>query len=135
MTEITNITPKKQEPERYIYKALRPFTLGVLPARRRPVTDGSGAISWGAPTKSVKVVFNQGTFEINKEVAASYTKPDGMPFSAKELKEVLEANMHFGGRFKKVYDSTTEQTPEQVEFSKKADSSNKERGTKTTLGA
>ena len=35
--------------EKYIYKGLKPFTLGLIPSRSRTITDGAGNISVGAP--------------------------------------------------------------------------------------
>lgn len=125
---------EKEKLERYVYKSLRPFTLVLIPSRRRPVVDGAGAISMGAPTRSVKVVFTSGVFEVNKITAATYIKPDGKRFTAKELKKVLEEYPLFGTKYKKTFDSTEKTTEEQIEFSKYSDKKNLERGTKTSHG-
>ncbi len=120
--------------EKHIYKGLTPFTLGLLPSRRRPIVDGSGAISMGAPTRSVKIIFTNGTFEVNEQTAKSYTQPNGQPFTVKALVKELERHPTFGSKYKKVFDSTKETTEEQVKFSEAADKANVGRGIGVTQG-
>lgn len=120
--------------ERYIYKGLTPFTLGLIPARSKTITDGAGNIRVGAPSKSVKIVFTDGTFEVNETTAKTYIKPNGKPFTVKELKTALEEHVCFPGKYQKVFDSTKDTTKEQVAYAKLADESNAKRGTVTTAG-
>ena len=120
--------------EKHIYKGLTPFTLGLLPSRRRPIVDGSGAISMGAPTRSGKIIFTNGTFEVNEQTAASYTQPNGKPFTVATLVKELERHPTFGSKYKKVFDSTKEPTKEQVKFSEAADEANASRGVGVTQG-
>lgn len=120
--------------EKYIYKGLKPFTLGLIPSRSRTITDGAGNISVGAPMKGVKIIFTDGSFEVNETTAASYIQPNGKQFTVKALKKALEAHPFFGTSYKKVFDSTEATTKEQVEFNQKADESSSRRGIGVTKG-
>lgn len=120
--------------ERHIYKGLKPFTLGLIPSRSRTITDGAGNIRVGAPMKGVKIIFTDGTFEVNEVTAANYTQPNGEPYTIKTLVKELEGHVYFGSRYKKVFDSTKVTTKEQIEFNEKADKSNAARGTGVTQG-
>jgi hypothetical protein len=124
----------EKAPERYVYKSLRPRTIGMIPARSRMITDGAGNTRWSAPAKGIKVTFSNGVFEINESTAAIYKKPNGKSYTPKELKKVFEEYPHYGSVYRKVFDSSEKTTEEQVAFSKKADAINRERGTKTTQG-
>lgn len=120
--------------ERHIYKGLTPFTLGLIPSRRSPITDGSGNLRMGAPTRSVKIMFTNGTFEVNETTAKGILDSTGIPFTVAGLVKALEGHRTFGFKYKKVFDSTKETTKEQVDFNKTADESNAKRGVKTTSG-
>lgn len=120
--------------ERYIYKGLKPFTLGLIPSRSRTITDGAGNIRVGAPMKGVKIVFTNGIFEVNEITAKSYTQANGKPFTAKGLKKVFEEHIFYGTSYKKVFDSTQATTKEQIEYNKEADESNARRGIDVTVG-
>ena len=121
--------------EKHIYKTLKPLTFCLIPARSRVLTDGAGNISVGAPTKGVKIVFTDGTFEVNEETAKNYTKPNGQPFTIKSLVKVLEEHQFFGSTYKKVFDSNKTPTEEQVAFNKTAEESNAKRRIGVTQGA
>lgn len=123
------------EKEKHIYKALKPFTFGLIPARSKVIIDGSGNTRVGAPTKGVKIVFTDGTFEVNEITAASYTKPNGTRYTIKSLVKALEEHPLFGSRYKKVFDSNKTPTEEQVAFKKKADASNTRRSIAVSQGA
>lgn len=120
--------------ERYIYRGLTPFTLGLIPARSKTVTDGAGNIRVGAPSKSVKIVFTDGTFEVNETTAKTYIKPNGKPFTVKELKRELEGHVCYPSKYQKIFDSTQETTKEQIAYAKLAEESNTKRRVQTTKG-
>lgn len=120
--------------EKYIYKGLKPFTLGLIPQRSRTITDGAGNITVGSPTRGVKIVFTDGTFEVNEITAKAYTQVNGRPFTAKGLKKVLEDHPFYGTSYKKVFDSTQTTTKEQIAYNKEAEESNARRGVDVTQG-
>lgn len=120
--------------EKHIYKGLKPFTLGLIPARSRTITDGAGNIRVGAPMKGVKIIFTDGTFEVNEATAASYRQPNGKPYTVKGLVKELEGHRCFGTTYKKVFDSTKATTEEQKDFNKEAEESNARRGTGVSQG-
>ena len=120
--------------EKHIYRTLKPLTFCLIPARSRTITDGAGNISIGAPMKGVKIVFTDGTFEVNEETAKNYTKPNGQPFTIKSLVKVLEEHQFFGSTYKKVFDSNKTPTEEQVAFNKTAEESNIKRRIGVTQG-
>lgn len=98
------------------------------------MTDGAGNIRVGAPIKGVKIVFTNGTFEINETTAASYTQANGKPYTIKALVRVFEEHRCFGPTYQKIFDSNKVTTKEQIAFSEKAEASNAKRGTSVTQG-
>ncbi|KKL91838.1 hypothetical protein LCGC14_1890710 [marine sediment metagenome] len=120
--------------EKHIYKTMKPRTVGLIPSRSRVVIDGSGNTRVGAPQKGVKIVFTDGTFEINESTAASYTQPNGKPYTVRALVKVFEEHRFFGPIYQKVFDSAKVPTKEQIAFSEKAEESNVKRGTGVTQG-
>ena len=120
--------------EKHIYKGLKPFTLGLVPARSRVLIDGSGNTRVGAPMKGVKIIFTDGTFEVNEATAASYRQPNGKPYTVKGLVKELEGHVYFGTTYKKVVDSTKVTTKEQKDFNTEAEESNARRGIRVTQG-
>ena len=120
--------------EKHIYRTLKPLTFCLIPARSRVLTDGAGNISVGAPMKGVKIVFTNGTFEVNEATAKNYTKPNGQPFTIKSLVKAFEEHPFFGSTYKKVFDSNKTPTEEQISFNKLAEESNARRGIGVTKG-
>ena len=120
--------------EKHIYRAMKPCTIALIPSRSRTVTDGAGNIRVGAPIKGVKIVFTNGTFEINETTAASYTQANGKPYTIKALVRVFEEHRCFGPTYQKIFDSNKVTTKEQIAFSEKAEASNAKRGTSVTQG-
>ena len=120
--------------EKHIYKAMKPCTIGLIPSRSRVLIDGSGNTRVGAPQKGVKVVFTDGTFEINESTAASYIQPNGRPYTIKALVKVFEEHRCFGPTYQKIFDSNKVTTKEQIAFNEKAEESNARRGTSVTQG-
>ncbi len=120
--------------EKHIYKTMKPCTIALIPSRSRAVTDGAGNIRVGAPIKGVKVVFTDGTFEVNETTAASYTQPNGRPYTIKALVKVFEEHRFFGPTYQKVFDSTKTPTKEQIAFNDKSEESNARRGAGVTQG-
>lgn len=120
--------------EKHIYRAMKPLTFCLIPSRSRTITDGSGNIRVGAPIKGVKIVFADGTFEVNDITAKNYIKPNGQPYTVKALVKALEEHRCFGSTYKKVFDSNKATTEEQIEYNKRAEESNAKRGVGVTKG-
>lgn len=71
-----NIQAKQErETKRWIFKSVNNFTLVLRPRQTKYVYGAAGEVINSHKTKSIKVVFNNGTYELNEHLSRAFDVP------------------------------------------------------------